>query len=83
MTKPTSLWGATPPDRIWFWQDSQLSVARHYGGCTFRGVTYVIDEVTEGNPLVRLDVISRENKARAQAAKLARAEASEKQQEIF
>lgn len=63
------------PDRIWGWRDSQLSIARHYGGCTFQGVSYVIDQVTEGQPLVRLDVITRENKAKVQAAKQARAQA--------
>ena len=56
------------PDRIWGWRDSQLSIARHYGGCTYQGLCYVIDQVTEGQPLVRLDVIARENKAKVQAA---------------
>lgn len=63
------------PDRIWGWQNSQLSIARHYGGCDYNGHRYVIDEVTEGQPLVRLDVITRENKAKVQAATLARAQA--------
>lgn len=63
------------PDRIWGWRDSQLSITRHFGGCTFQGVSYVIDQVTEGNPLVRMDVITRENKAKVQAAKQARAQA--------
>ena len=63
------------PDRIWGWRDSQLSIARHYGGCTYQGVSYVIDQVTEGQPLVRMDVITRENKAKVQAAKQARAQA--------
>jgi hypothetical protein len=75
------------PDRIWGWQDSQLSIARHYGGCDYNGQRYVVDEATEGQPLVRLDVIGRENKAKVLAAKLAReqaqAEASKKQEEIF
>ena len=73
----------TAPDRIWGWQNSQLSIARHYGGCDYNGQRYVIDEATEGQPLVRLDVFARENKARMLAAKLANAQASEKQQEIF
>ncbi len=63
------------PDRIWGWRDSQLSIARHYGGCDFNGQRYVIDEATEGQPLVRLDVIARENKAKVLAAKLAREQA--------
>ena len=75
------------PDRIWGWQNSQLSIARHYGGCDYNGQRYVVDEATEGQPLVRLDVIGRENKAKALAAKLARAhalaETGKKQEEIF
>ena len=75
------------PDRIWGWKDSQLSIARHYGGCNYNGQRYVIDESTEGQPLVRLDVITRENKAKVQAAKLARsparAEVGQTQKEIF
>ncbi len=75
------------PDRIWGWRDSRLSIARHYGGCDYNGQRYVIDETTEGQPLVRLDVIARENKAKTEAAKLARAqakaEAGKQQQEIF
>ena len=63
------------PDRIWGWRDSQLSIARHYGGCDYNGQRYVIDEATEGQPLVRLDVIARENKVKVQAAKKARAQA--------
>jgi len=77
----------TAPARIWGWRDSQLSIARHYGGCNHNGQRYVVDEATEGQPLVRLDVIGRENKAKAHAAKLARAqalaEADKKQEEIF
>ena len=75
------------PDRIWGWRDSQLSIARHYGGCDYNGQRYVIDEATEGQPLVRLDVITRENKAKTLAAKLTRAQAlakgKKKQEEIF
>ena len=75
------------PDRIWGWQNSQLSIARHYGGCDYNGQRYVIDETTEGQPLVRLDVITRENKAKVQAATLARsparAEVGQTQKEIF
>lgn len=44
------------PERIYNWLDSQLSIARHYGGCTFNGADYVIAYDEEGHPLVRKDV---------------------------
>ena len=83
MKTPIRLWGSAPPDRIFGWQDSQLSIARHYGGCTFRGVDYMIDEATEGNPLVKIDVLKQEKKARYQAERLAQSEDGAKQQDIF
>lgn len=49
-----------PPERIYGWMNSQLSIARHYGGCTYQGARYLIDGKTEGQPLVRSDVIKRE-----------------------
>lgn len=51
------------PDRIFHWLDSQLSIARHYGGCTFNGASYVIAYGEEGQPLVRVDVLKREKAA--------------------
>lgn len=41
------------PPRIYHWQQSQLSIARHYGGITYNGHSYVIAENEEGQPLVR------------------------------
>ena len=46
------------PERIYNWLDSQLSIARHYGGCKFNGADYVIAYDEEGQPLVRKDVKS-------------------------
>ena len=58
--------------------DTQMSIARHYGGLTYQGQSYRIAAHEDGQPLVRWDVIKREAveakvraKAEKQAAKLA------------
>ena len=48
------------PERIYHWQDSQLSIARHYGGCKLHGAHYRIALNEPGTPLVRADVLLRE-----------------------
>ena len=48
------------PERIHHWQDSQLSIARFYGGIHFCGASYVIAFSEPGQPLVRKDVLERE-----------------------
>lgn len=67
------------PDRIYGWLDSQLSIARHYGGMTFRGHHYVIAYAEEGQPLVRWDVFQREAKERAANRKAEREAAKQAQ----
>lgn len=62
------------PERIYGWLDSQLSIARFYGGCTFKGHSYVIDTIRPDPPLVRLDVLQREQKAAKEAEKEKRKE---------
>ena len=52
-------------ERIYNWQDSQLSIARHYGGININGVKYVIAYEEEGQPLVRFDCLKAETKAKA------------------
>lgn len=47
------------PERIYHWLDSQLSIARHYGGCKFNGADYVIAYNEEGQPLVRADLLKK------------------------
>ena len=47
------------PERIYNWLDSQLSIARHYGGCNFNGADYVIAYNEEGQPLVRADLLKK------------------------
>jgi hypothetical protein len=56
-----------PPERIYGWLNSQLSIARHYGGMTYQGMRYEIDYLSEGQPLVRWDVLEREKKATEKA----------------
>jgi hypothetical protein len=58
-----------PPERIYGWLQSQLSIARHYGGMTYQGQHYQIDYHTKGEPLVRSDVLAREAKAREELRK--------------
>ena len=63
------------PERIYGWLDSQLSIARQYGGCKFNGACYSIAYDEEGKPLVRDDVLKRERKkARTKAKAAVRAE---------
>lgn len=61
-------------ERIYGWMDSQMSIARHYGGLTYQGQSYRIAAHEDGQPLVRWDVIKREAveaKVRAKAEKQA------------
>ena len=79
----------TPPERIHGWQDSQLSIARFYGGITYKGHTYTIAVVEKGAPLVRDDVLVREAKARKaadkadKADKAAEAQAAKQQEQLI
>lgn len=59
------------PERIRNWMNSQLSVARFYGGCTYQNSRYVIDYEADGNPLVRADVFAVEHRIKREAAKAA------------
>ena len=58
-----------PPERIYDWMNSHLSVARFYSGITVNGHHYRIDYGDPRTPLVREDVIQREAKARRAADK--------------
>lgn len=69
-----SLLAEAPPERIYGWLDSQLSIARHYGGLRYAGHMYFVAPDEEGQPLVRADVLMREAKERAAAQKAAREE---------
>lgn len=56
---------ALPPERIYKWVHTQLSIARHYGAIDFNGHRYVIAINEPDTPLVRADVLEREAKAAA------------------
>jgi len=62
-----------PTDRIYGWLDTQMSIARHYGGLTYQGESYVIDENTRGQPLVRLSLLAAEGVSKRLAAKTEKA----------
>jgi hypothetical protein len=59
----------TAPEKIYGWRDTQLSVARHYGGCSYKGYNYKIDVNDTDQPLVRSDILQAEKKAKKQSAK--------------
>ena len=73
----------TPPERIHGWQDSQLSIARFYGGITYHGHAYTIAVAEKGAPLVRDDVLAREAKERKAADKAAKAQAAKQQGQLI
>lgn len=52
------------PERIYDWQHSPLSIARHYGSIRIQGAEYRIDYSEPGQPLVRADVLERERAQR-------------------
>jgi hypothetical protein len=52
------------PEKIFGWLDTQLSIARHYGGMKFKGASYVIDFNDPDQPLVRQDILEAEKKAK-------------------
>lgn len=70
-----------PPEEIHNPQNTQLSIARFYGGCTFNGARYVVVPVgSEGDwKLVRHDVL----KARAAAERRAHKTEKSKQYDLL
>ena len=76
-----------PVEKIYGWMDTQLSIARFYGGCKFQGASYLIDYADPEHPLVRQDVLEAEKKARKVAASkedsAAKAVEDEKTQDLF
>lgn len=57
------------PEKIYGWMDSQLSLARHYGGCTFNGHSYKVDYNDIDQPLVREDIMLKEKAEKKQKGK--------------
>ncbi len=70
------------PEKIYGWMNTQLSVARFYGGLEFRGATYRIAYDEKDQPLVRVDVKRKETRADKAKAKRER-EAWKRAQEGF
>ena len=66
-----------PPEKIYNGLDSQLSIARFYGGINFRGRYYAIDMNDPDHPLVRQDVAQTE--AKDKKAKKRKAKQSERE----
>ena len=75
------------PEKIYGWLNTQLSIARYYGGCTYQGHSYLIDMQDPERPLVRQDILSAEKKAKKKAANAAKAakavKAQDATQELF
>lgn len=59
-------------DRIYNWRDSQLSIARFYGGITIQGVRYTLDFTDPDMPLIRDGVKTREQERKASDAEYRR-----------
>ena len=59
------------PERIHGWLDTQMSVARYWGGLTYMGHSYYVAPNETGAPLVRADVLAREAKEAKAAVKAA------------
>jgi hypothetical protein len=60
------------PERIYNWLNTQMSIARYWGGITYMGHSYTVSRTEDGSPLVRDDVLHREmieKKAERKAAK--------------
>lgn len=60
------------PEKIYNWLDSHLSPAQYSGGCTFNCRDYYIDYTDLNMPLVRVDILKAEAKAKKEAAKTAK-----------
>lgn len=54
-----------PPERIYNWLNSHLSIARFAGGMTYNSHHYTIAYDEPGQPLVRSDIKAAGNKAAA------------------
>jgi hypothetical protein len=66
-----------PPEH---WQNSQLSVAKYYGGIRIHGKMYLIDA---NNWLVREDILKKEAAEVSKARKEEIKKAKEKQYDLF
>jgi|GEM_PF-2962015 len=72
-------------DKIYGWTESQLSIARRYGGIVIQGMQYYIDRTDPEMPLVRVGVkpYAANIKAEKQKANREQAEKAVKAQEVM
>lgn len=71
------------PERIYGWMNSQLSIARFYGAIRYNGHLYEIDLSDPEAPLVRADVLRREQRADLDRQAAEHKSAREAQGDIF
>ena len=71
------------PERIYHWLDSQLSIARFYGGISYQGERYLIAYGEKDMPLVRQCVLKREETARNAADKTEKARNDKLQERLI
>ena len=71
------------PEKIYGWLDSQLSIARFYGGITFRGHSYVIYMADPKQPLVRQDIVKAEKLAERKTKRQLKKDDAEKMKRLF
>ncbi len=50
------------PEKIYGWQNTQLSIAKYAGGCSYNGAQYVIAYEEHDQPLVRMDLLRQKHK---------------------
>jgi len=62
----------TAPEKIYGWLNTQMSIARHYGGLTYNGASYVIAYDEPDQPLVRIDTLKKAVKENKKTAALKR-----------
>jgi hypothetical protein len=71
----------TPPERIYNWLNTQMSIARYSGGLTYMGHSYYVAPTEECAPLVRADVLKRERSEKIAEIKAAKQVANLKSQQ--
>lgn len=71
------------PEKIYGWLDSQMSIARHYGGLKYMGHSYVIDINDPDQPLVRQDVLQNEKKQLKEQKKQLKNKTTQQNHELF
>lgn len=69
MTNKPALVTDGPPERIYDWRNTQLSIAKSFGGMKLYGHSYHIAIDEDGQPLVRVDVLQREAREKADRLK--------------